>query len=364
LIDIAVVGGGPAGLAVAIEAVRRGLSATVIERHTGPVDKACGEGILPGGLARLAALGIDPAGMPFHGIRYVSGDVVAEADFVEGPGRGVRRTVLSAALQGRADALGVDRWTTTEATGFVQDADGVTLATSSGPLRARWLVAADGLHSRMRTAAGFAVALGARRRLGIRRHFHVTPWTRHVEVWWADGVEAYVTPVAEDQVGVAFLWSRGKGDHATFLTRFPALAARLGEPASTVRGAGPFDVRVRGQVRGRVLLAGDAAGYSDAITGEGIALAMDGAERLVDAIVAGTPERWTHDFHALSARPARLTRMLLGLTARPWIRHRIVRALAASPRGFQAFLALNSGAWSPLRALPGAATVGFRLLTG
>ena len=106
-VDVAIAGGGPAGLAVALEAARRGLSALVIERMTGAVDKACGEGLMPAGVARLAGLGVDPPGMPFRGIRYVDGDCVAQADFVEGPGRGVRRLALSAALQARVAALGV-----------------------------------------------------------------------------------------------------------------------------------------------------------------------------------------------------------------------------------------------------------------
>ncbi len=363
-VDVAIAGGGPAGLGVAIEAARRGLSAVVIERMTGVVDKACGEGLMPAGVARLAALGVDPPGIPFRGIRYVDGDVVAQADFVEGPGRGVRRLALGAALQARVASLGVERWETTEVTGFREDSDGVDVETSSGRVRARWLVAADGLHSQIRKQAGFTVTSGPRRRLGIRRHFATAPWSEHVEVWWADGVEAYVTPVAVDQVGVAFLWSGGRGDYATFLQRFPALSARLGEPSSAIRGSGPFDVRVAGQVRGRVLLAGDAAGYVDALTGEGISLALEGAEAMVDCLLAGTPEAWSGRWQAVTRRHRFLTRLLLGIAARPWVRRRLTRALSRTPAGFQAFLAMNSGAWTPLRALPGAGSVGYRLLTG
>jgi len=64
-VDLAIAGGGPAGLAVAIRACQAGLSALVLERAAGAPDKACGEGVMPGGLARLASLGVDPAGMPF-----------------------------------------------------------------------------------------------------------------------------------------------------------------------------------------------------------------------------------------------------------------------------------------------------------
>ncbi|HKI41473.1 MAG TPA: FAD-dependent oxidoreductase, partial [Mycobacterium sp.] len=70
--DLLVVGGGPGGLATALHARSLGLSVIVVEPREGPIDKACGEGLMPGGLAELTSLGVDPAGMPFHGIAYVS----------------------------------------------------------------------------------------------------------------------------------------------------------------------------------------------------------------------------------------------------------------------------------------------------
>src|SRR5262249_12736081 len=93
--DLVVVGGGPVGLAAAIHAADRGLSAVVLERRTPPLDKACGEGLMPPGVAALGALGVvvpEHARAPFVGIRYVDGDTVAEARFADGPGWGVRRT--------------------------------------------------------------------------------------------------------------------------------------------------------------------------------------------------------------------------------------------------------------------------------
>src|SRR5262249_13340647 len=125
---------------------------------------------------------------------------------------------------------------------------------------------------------------------GVRRHFRLRPWSDLVEVHWADGVEAYVTPVGPDRVGVAFLWSAAggpRGDYEAFFARFPRLRAHLGPaaacPETAVRGAGPFDVRVESIARGRVLLVGDASGYLDAITGEGLSLAFASAAVLVEA---------------------------------------------------------------------------------
>lgn len=379
-VDYAIVGGGPAGLAVAIEAALAGKTAVIVERCRGPVDKACGEGLMPPGVARLRALGVElPAWgtHPFSGIRYIDGDVIAEANFAEGPGLGVRRLALAEAMLARAAALGVTLYQGTEAMGWTEDTAGVTLETSRGPVRARWLVAADGLHSRVRKDAGIeATALsgggthpGAGRRLGIRRHFTVAPWSDKVEVWWGDGVEAYVTPVGPERVGVAFLWtggvwSGGRGNHEAFLEHFPALAARLGPAESTVRGAGPFGVRVARRTRGRVLLVGDAAGYLDALTGEGLSLAFESAEALVRATIAGAPERYEADWARITRRHLFLTRLLLQVARRPWLRRRLVRALRRFPSGFSVFLAMNTGYWSPWRAIPAAGAVGIGLLTG
>ena len=130
---------------------------------------------------------------PFRGIRYVEDDVAAEADFVEGPGLGIRRTALSAAMLARAAALGVDLRQGCKAGSFVAHSDRVVLETERGPIESRWLVGADGLHGQVRRACG------------VRRHFRLAPWSEFVEVHWADGVEAYVTPVGPDRVGIAFL---------------------------------------------------------------------------------------------------------------------------------------------------------------
>src|SRR5262245_51910271 len=195
--DLVVVGGGPAGLATAIHAAQLGLAAVVLERRTPPLDKPCGEGLMPLGVAALGAMGVEvpPWGRtPFIGIRYVDGDVVAEGRFPCGPGWGVRRTALMQGMIARAQTLGVDLRYGCDVTTWQRTGGGVVVDTDHRAVHARLLVGADGLHSRVRQQAGLACAWRGARRFGVRQHFTLPPWSPFVEVHWTDGAEAYVTP--------------------------------------------------------------------------------------------------------------------------------------------------------------------------
>ncbi|MFJ8750223.1 NAD(P)/FAD-dependent oxidoreductase [Streptomyces sp. NPDC102441] len=331
MIDILVAGGGPAGLAAAIRAAMAGLEAVVLEPRPTPVDKACGEGIMPSGVAALRALGVTPAGSELRGIRYVEGPRQAEAAFRGGPGLGVRRTELHTALHRRAQELGV-RLVADRAGEVRQGHDSVTTA----GLTARWLIAADGLHSPLRRELGLERPCTAPRRYGQRRHYRTAPWTDLVEVHWSRHGEAYVTPVGEGLVGVAVL-SRHRGSHEQHLSAFPALAHRLhGLEAGAVRGAGPLRRSASAPGAGRILLAGDAAGYVDALTGEGIALAAATASAAVDCIAEGRPEAYPARWAQLTRRHRLLTGALLGAAGHPWTAGLIVPAAQRLPSLFGA----------------------------
>lgn len=333
-VDLLVIGGGPVGLGTALYAVRRGLSVAVLEPRPGPVDKACGEGLMPGGLAALADLGVHPNGHPFTGIRYLAPNGSAVADFTQGPGRGVRRTELHDRLTAATTSAGVTVHAFA-ATGLRQDDSGVDVTTrpagrETGPtFRAGHVVAADGLHSWTRRHLSLDRPSNQAGRYGLRQHFAIAPWSNHVDVLWAADAEAYVTPVADDLVGVAVL-SRRRRPFAEHLAQFPPLAERLAgaEPASAVQGAGPLRQRSRRRVDGRVLLVGDASGYVDALTGEGISLGMAQARGAVAAVAAGRPADYERAWLAATWRCSLLTQGLLQAT-RPQVARRALVPLAA-----------------------------------
>ncbi len=329
--DLLVAGGGPTGLATALYAVRAGLDVEVREPRAGVIDKACGEGLMPSAVADLTDLGVALHGHPIAGIRYVDGSCCAEATFRSGPGMGVRRTTLHAALRDRVAESGVV--TTAAAVQEVVDR-GDHLLVDGEPTR--YLVAADGLHSPVRRLLGLDRPLARRRRYGLRVHVETAPWTPYVEVHWAAAGEAYVTPVGGDLVGIALL-STERRPFEDLLRGFPDLGERMaGHPLSRVRGAGPLRQRATSRVAGRVLLVGDASGYVDALTGEGIALGLAQARAAVAAVRDDDPARYERHHRRLGRRHDLLTHSLLAATSVPVVRRRIVPAAQRMPGLFGA----------------------------
>ncbi len=320
MVDLLVAGGGPVGLATALYAERAGLSVIVAEPRQQPVDKACGEGLMPGAVAALEELGVHPDGRPFAGIHYLADRHDAEARFRAGPGLGVRRTTLQSCLAAAVASRGIPV-ISEPIDDVAQDERGVTC----GDIDARYLAAADGLHSPIRRAVGLDGHRPRQLRFGLRRHFAVAPWTNLVEVHWGRDVEAYVTPIDDDLVGVALLTSR-REPFEVQLEAFPRLLARLPSEATTsTRGAGPLRQRSRARVTGRVLLVGDASGYVDALTGEGIAVGLASARALVDAVLKDDPSSYEQAWLRASRRYRWITESLL------WARNHRVTAGAIVP---------------------------------
>ena len=331
-LDLVVVGAGPAGLATAIFARQAGLSVCVLDGGPADGDKACGEGLMPGVAPLLAELGIDPPGEELVGVAYQQGSTRVEHRFPGAPGRGVRRTVLSDALREQALTRGATIWQE-KYVSLRQDGESVTVTTDAHrDIDSRYVIACDGLHSRVASDLGVVVAPRKRaKRYGLRQHFQVAPWSSTIEVFYVSDAELYITPVSRDTVGVAVLGRKGVNLDDT-LAMVPSLAARLANAprASPLRGAGPFPHRARTQLRGRVLLVGDAGGYVDAITGEGLRVGFAQAKVAVSAVVANQPQRYPAQWKRVTREFRLLTRGLVALAQSP-LRRSIVPLAKSMP---------------------------------
>ena len=174
-----------------------------------------------------------------------------------------------------------------------------------------------------------------------------------------------MTPVGSDLIGIAMLWSGKSAGFDELIACFPVLRDRLaGAPEiSRDRGAGPLHQQVLGVWRGNVALVGDASGYLDAITGEGMAVAFHQTAALVDAILAGDLSRYAAAHRRISRLPDFMTSMVLALERRPRLRRRALRALAAEPALFSRLLGIH-GRTLPARrlGLDGALKLAWRLV--
>ena len=148
---------------------------------------------------------------------------------------------------------------------------------------------------------------------------------------WAPDCEAYVTPVGPRQVGVAFLATGAPLRFDDALARFPALAARLGPPASTPRGAGPFEQPTRRRTAGRSLLVGDAAGYLDPLTGEGLRLGLAMAQAAVACARVDRADLYEAAWRRITRRYFLLTDALLRVSRPPALRRLIVPVCRRAP---------------------------------
>ena len=140
------------------------------------------------------------------------------------------------------------------------------------------------------------------------------------------------------------------GAYADLLAQLPSLKDRLGRPASKLLGAGPFMRSAKKRVKGRLLLVGDAAGYVDPLTGEGISLGILSGVIAVNCIADGFPERYDRAWRRAMLRYQVLTHGLLTLTRAKWIRRHLVAILRLVPFLFDFSLSLLGGKKSTTRA--------------
>ncbi|ACB96196.1 NAD(P)/FAD-dependent oxidoreductase [Beijerinckia indica] len=349
--EIVVVGGGPAGLAAALAVRQKGFEVCVVDRAQPPTDKACGEGVMPDGVTALSRLGVCLGvdhGVPFRGIRFVGDQRIAEASFPRGSGIGIRRTALHHILQDRARAAGIVTAWGMKVTGV--DPEGVRLRDQL--IRCRWIIAADGSVSQIRQWAGLSPIRQDGGRIGLRQHFRIKPWSDFVEVHWANGCQAYVTPVGPEEVCIALLSRERELRFTELAAHFPQLGRHLknAEPTDAVRGGKVASVHLRRVTCGRIALIGDASSSIDAVTGEGLTLAFRQAEALAAALAENDLSSYEAAHRRICRMPFFMARLLLLMDEHHGLRKIGLQALASQPGTFSRLLAAHVGARHPAAA--------------
>ncbi|HXG62018.1 MAG TPA: FAD-dependent monooxygenase [Planctomycetota bacterium] len=340
--DAVVVGGSVAGAAAAIELARRGARVALVEKARFPRPKACGEGLLPHGVAALEALGLEAPGPRVRGIRFVSpSGITAEADFPGGPGRVVRRERFDA-LMFRAAA----------ATPGVSAFEGTPY--DPARFRGRWVVGADGLRSQFHRRPEFAAAAPAVRRAGLTGHVKglaVDP--DRVEVILHETGEVYLAPSEGEEALAACLFRKGcappgRSNEERLVHALLSLEVLEGRirglaVAGPVLAAAPLGLRVGAAAAGETLLVGDAAGAPDPVTGEGMSLALLSARAAAEAIVAGRPGEYERTRRRLAAGSEWLGRWMLRVARYPSVADRVIENLVGAPELFRKLLAIATG---------------------
>jgi menaquinone-9 beta-reductase len=346
--DALIIGGGPAGLAAAIALRQKGVDVVVADALRPPIDKACGEGLMPDAREDLAALGIATHhGAPFEGIAFLAGHRQAAAHFERGSGIGIRRLQLHENLAERCRELGVRlAWgTRVHIAPHEPLSPHVRLSVDGRSCTYRYLIAADGQSSRMRLAMGLGQGKIFSRRFGARCHYRVKPWSRMVEVHWCDLGQAYVTPVGEEEVCVATVARSPAVRMEAVLAGLPALRERLqgATVLSTMRGALTTTRKLRRVTAGNIALVGDASGSADAVTGEGIGLSFRHALLLAEAIAVDNLDIYQVGHPVIQRMPHLMSRVMLRMDAWPRMRERVMTLLSGQPQLFAHLLALHLG---------------------
>ena len=343
--DVFVIGGGPAGLAAAIAAARKGFSVTVADGAEPPIDKPCGEGMMPETQAALENLGVELpalAGWNFRGVRFVQEQSELAADFPQGSGIGIRRPLLHAVLIEAAQKRGVHLLWKTAVSGI--ESGGVRLGNDFAS--ARWIVGADGSVSRVRKWAELERTITRTQRMATRRHYRVRPWSEYMEIHWGRHAQAYVTPIARDEVCIVTM-----GDSTDDVKFGPML-----------RGAVTVMHRLHRVARANVALVGDASGGVDAITGEGLRLAFRQAAALADAMQTSDLAEYQRAHSELLQRPSRMGRLLVEFGRREGLRARVIRAMRRRPELFGKMLAIYAGRAGSMEILRTSAQLGLQFI--
>ena len=360
--DVVVIGAGPAGAATAIHLARRGRRVTLIDRLAAPRRKACGEGVFASGVRELATLDIemaDVAGGHLSAVRFHAGKHSVEAPLPGAGAYGVHRELLGSALVAQARAAGVNVVLGVSALGL-QIANGrvAAIRTSAGLLEGCAFVAGDGLQSRIRRLASLDNS-GSSERYGVSAHVTLPcESARTIDVYFQLKREIYITPLEGRSVNVAILLRRREmreigGDLSGWFERELASIAGIDgfELQDEPLAAGPFARASSRNWRANLVLAGDAAGFLDGISGDGISAGLLGARTCAAAIDAylttGSYEvfrAYDRDRRAIVRNSNILAHVSLLLGRNERVANIAVGNLARQPRTFAKLVAINSRA--------------------
>lgn len=369
--DVAVIGGSLAGAATALHLARTGHSVILIERSRNHRPKACGEGLFPRGVGELGSLGIlDEAlrqAAPLSGIRFHAAGFEVQSPFGPGEytGLGIERSHLDPLILKAACRAGVEVHQGVTMRSLLPDGERFAgVQTSDGDIRARVVIGADGIGSRVRRQAGLDRRQRGNR-YGISAHIRVASDPQpFVDVYFCSGYEVYVTPVAHRTVNVAVLLKKRMLRRVRpHLDAWFAAAVKAAVGSSThetldvPHAAGPFGVTCTRPWRRNLVLVGDAAGFFDAISGEGMSSALISARYCAAAVdeYLGTGDEsafrhYARQRSALVQNSDALARLTLALAASRATARLSIRHLSRHPAIFARLVSISTGEL-PLTAL-------------
>jgi len=362
--DVIVVGGGPAGVASATFLRRRGHDVLLLDAARFPRDKVCGEGVSPEAWRLLDRLDAARAVRALHphplrGMAVTAPDGTTfrgEYGAARDPGFAVPREELDQALLACARTAGVEVRERSRVTALrLEDGRvaGVEIETERGPetCAARLVVGADGRRSRVARSLGLLHEHARLRKFAVRGYWDgVAGLGEHGEMHVAAGGYCGIAPLSATRANVTFVVGRldiraAGGDLERFYrdsiaARWPRVGERLSRARllSCPRAVGPLALVARRVSAPGVVLVGDAAGFYDPFTGEGVTLALRTAELAAEEADRALSRGRTDDLRGYDRRRReatrdkfRLNRLLQGVVAVPELSNFVARRLSRRP---------------------------------
>ncbi len=354
--EVLVIGAGPAGSAVAAALAASGRDVLLLERTAHPRPKACAEYASPRIAEELRLLGIPEDGwrneaLPLTGMRVIRGNDAVEVRYRDASGPrnawGLDRLSFDAALAGHAADCGarlLEHATFDQPVWTHGRVSGALIRTPDGQhaVTCRWLIGADGARSRVAARFGVERRVVTPRRLGLVAHYEGDPeLADHGEMHVGPGWYIGLAPLAGGRlnVGMALPLDRrmqgSAGEHfQAGIDGIPAVAERLrGRRRLTpIRGASPIGHRVARAAGPGWMLVGDAAGFIDPFTGEGIYRALRSARAAAESLAGGdlgAEDRYRALRRRAFAAKDALTWLVQGMLASPPLMGYALRRLAA-----------------------------------